>query len=388
MTTVHLHIGEPKTGTTYVQALLFHNAEVLRQRGLLVPGTKLDHIRAGHDVLGRQRTAGTFDTSGAWDELAQTVSDSDAPAAVISMEQLTRARSGQVTRAVEAFGAGADVRVVITVRDVASVAPARWQESVQFRSSWKLQEYLDAVFGSAPRQTVPGKNFWSLHDTAATARRWAQHVGIEHVSVVTVPRPDASRDLLWQRFGDAVGVDVDGLEPAQHANESLGGASAEFLRRVNAAVDGSLREADQARLVRGFLGKTVLPQRRSRESRIGLPVGYADAAARHSRRIVRQLRDTQVRVVGELDELITPDRSDRFVTGALWSEAEVAAAGVAAVTALLEQNASLMRRGRRRGRPGDMNGADDADDADGVDGADAADGVEGVDGGEDPPLTT
>ena len=76
---MHLHIGEPKTGTTYIQAMLFHHQERLRDAGVLVPGRNLDHIRAGHDMLGRSKTAGTHSTEGAWEALVDEIDASPLP---------------------------------------------------------------------------------------------------------------------------------------------------------------------------------------------------------------------------------------------------------------------------------------------------------------------
>jgi hypothetical protein len=249
---VHLHIGEPKTGTTFIQAMLFHNREAMLTDGVLVPGDKLDQIRGGHDVLGRAKTAGTHDTAGAWQDLADQVVAFQGVHAVISMEMLTRARPRQIQRAVDAFGGRADVRVVVTARDIADLAPARWQESVQFRQSWRFEEYLDGVFDPGGRDTAAGRHFWGLHDTPTTVLAWAKAVGQPNVTVVTVPKSRVQPDLLWHRFGSAIGVPVAAYEQVERANASLGRESAELMQRVNVMreIDSSVkagpRESDCA----------------------------------------------------------------------------------------------------------------------------------------------
>ncbi len=53
---VFLHIGVPKSGTTYLQAGLWQNREPLRDQGLLFPGRgPFDHNRAS---IALHRTAG------------------------------------------------------------------------------------------------------------------------------------------------------------------------------------------------------------------------------------------------------------------------------------------------------------------------------------------
>ena len=50
---VFLHIGLPKTGTTFLQTTMWHNRALLRERGFLYPGTqRMDHYRASQEVRG------------------------------------------------------------------------------------------------------------------------------------------------------------------------------------------------------------------------------------------------------------------------------------------------------------------------------------------------
>ena len=346
--TVHLHIGEPKTGTTYIQAMLFHHQEQLRDAGVLVPGKNLDHIRAGHDILGRTKTAGTHSTEGAWEDLVEQIESSELPHAVISMEMLTRARGPQAARAVRAFGESTDVRVVITARQLSRLVPARWQESVQFRKSWTLDEYVAGVFDSPrERATGPARHFWGLHDTPVTVQTWGKHLNPDQITVVTVPPSGSAPDLLWTRFGEAIGVDLSGYAPADTSNASLGAASAELMRRLNDALaDTDMDDADHARICRKFLGKSVLPELKNQEPGITLPSVFREDAQALSVQIVTELRNSGVGVVGELDELLpsTPLAEPQPPT-----EGQIASAALVAMAALVEQNAQLARKARRRG---------------------------------------
>ena len=50
---VFLHVGEPKTGTTFLQHVLFGNRDRLAARGVVLPGyTRRDHSRASRDLRG------------------------------------------------------------------------------------------------------------------------------------------------------------------------------------------------------------------------------------------------------------------------------------------------------------------------------------------------
>jgi hypothetical protein len=50
---VYLHIGEPKTGTTYIQKTLWTNRRRLARNGLFYPASKdTDHWAAAQDLRG------------------------------------------------------------------------------------------------------------------------------------------------------------------------------------------------------------------------------------------------------------------------------------------------------------------------------------------------
>lgn len=55
---VFLHVGVPKSGTTYLQTTMWHNRAPLRAQGLLYPGAKrMDHYHASQDVRGQRDPA-------------------------------------------------------------------------------------------------------------------------------------------------------------------------------------------------------------------------------------------------------------------------------------------------------------------------------------------
>lgn len=341
--TVHLHVGEPKTGTTYLQAMLDGNREALAADGLVVPGSRLDQVRAGNDLLDVADDRG----GGAWAALVDQIGGFDGAAAVVSMESLVLASPEQAERAVSSFP-GCEVRVVLTLRDLARVVPAQWQESLQFRHTWTLPDYVAGVTAARPRTTAPGRSFWRQHDVVRELEVWGGAVGDDRVTVVTLPARSSSPRALWDRFCTALGVDPSHYADVPTANESLGAVSAEVMRRFNEALEeGSLTRTQYGRLVRTLLSKQVLAARRGREPKVTVPRSLDTWAHRRSARLVEQLRGSAVTVVGDLADLASPAPGDVDPGYVDVPDADVAAAAVDALVGLVVHTADRAGRSVR-----------------------------------------
>lgn len=332
--TVHLHIGEPKSGTTYLQAVLEENRASLETDGWLLAKPR-QQIRAAQDLI-RDHGAG-----GGWREMATSLLEWRGTDVLVSMETLCRADPDAAASAISAFGQ-ADVRVYVTVRDVARTLPAQWQQTTQHSKTWTFAEYVDGVTQSGPRSPV-ARNFWSQHDLAKTLTRWTKPLAADHVTVITVPGRGGDPNLLWQRFAGALGLRAERYRTVRPANESLGAASAELLRRVNVQLETTqLSKQQYNSLVRGVLARDVLAARRDVEQKVALPVSTQPWAEREAQRLIDAVTSSGVQVVGELDDL-RPVIDDLAPQLADVSEPEVAAAAVSAVLGLIEQ----MAAGRR-----------------------------------------
>ena len=333
---VHLHIGEPKTGTTYLQAMLVQHQQQLAADGLLHPGGRIDQVRGAQEMLDR-RDEGRGRLTGRWRALAEEIAAFDGPAAVISMESLVRARPQQAERTVTALGVPS-VRVVVTLRDLVRVIPAQWQESLQFGHTWTFAEYLDAITSKRPRKSKSGRNFWEQHDTTRILGVWSDVVGTDNVTVVTLPRTSSDPLALWRRFATALDIDAGRYDAVRTANESLGAASAELMRRINLRLgDDSIPRQAYGRVLRDGLSKSILANRRESEARVVLPDQVRPWANRRSEQIVGSIVALGVTVVGDLGDLRSePVASNATSTPApvLADEAAVSAAAVDAIIAL------------------------------------------------------
>lgn len=301
---VYLHIGSPKSGTTFLQGVLWQNRELLAEQGLLLPGGSFRaQEQAAWDLRGivREPTDPTAPWAGRWDDLAEEVLTERASVAVISHETLAAADEQQIERAVKTFD-GADVRLIYTVRDLAGLLTSEWQEYVKHRCPQDYVTWLGEVIDGGS-SVGSGRWFWRVHDSVEVLRRWSRSLPPDHVHVLTVPRPDAPRDLLWHRFAGLIGVLPESVRLDDvRGNASLGVVETELLRRLNIALDPDVPQWLYTSTVTSVLGHQTLPWRA--ETR---PVPFPDDRERWVRERAAELsaglRAGGYDIVGDLDEL-------------------------------------------------------------------------------------
>lgn len=300
--TVFLHVGAPKTGTTFLQHILWTNRARLGEQGVGYPLKRpREHFAATMDL--RQMTwGGRRDPAwdGVWNAVAERARAWAGSRVVISNELLGAATPAQIKQAVQSLGDN-EIDVVFTARDVARQLPSDWQEQVRHTHSVRYGAFIDDLVGAGP--TTPYHDeFWGLHDPLRVLRPWSDVVGTDHVHVITVPPAGASRDALWRRFAGVVDIDPDTcvLDDAL-PNESLGSVEAELLRRTNARADRvQPRVYDQK--LRSYLVRRVLAERPGRAA-IPLPERHSGWARERSEHIISELRESGYRIVGNLADL-------------------------------------------------------------------------------------
>ena len=335
---VYLHIGEPKTGTTFVQQAMWGNRALLAAQGVMLPGYgHRDHSRASRDLRQAVRRAGDPADSwaGEWDVLTGQALRAGGAAAVISDEVLAACNPPQADRAVRAL-LPAEVHVVLTVRDIASLLPAEWQESVKCRGTVPWEQWLAGVIDSAPAADRRRRSwFWTVHDTLAILQMWSRHIPPDHVTVITVPR-QGPPEALWARFASVLGIDSGGIDvPSARVNSSLGLAEAEFLRRMNEALSDGMPEWFYTRNIKRILAANVLSARPP-QPRLALPPDRQAWAAEQSEILVTALRDSKYHIVGDLHDLLSLPTSGRYVAPARLSADQMLDAAVHAAAALAD----------------------------------------------------
>jgi hypothetical protein len=344
---VYLHVGEPKSGTTFLQEVMWGNRSVLAEQGVLLPGIgPQDHFRANQDLREVPQApddpAGSY--RGEWELLVRHALTARR-AAVISNELLAAATREQAARALETLSA-AEVHIVLTVRDFVSVLPAEWQETVKHGNARLWRHWVGRVMRTedAPR-TAPGAWFWRVHDTLDVLRRWTRGIPPEHVHVVTVPPPGSPPELLWERFASVIGVDPGRADlSAARPNTSLGLAEAELLRRLNLELRDHIPEWYYAVHVKERIAHDVLAARpATTHPRLG--PHRAEWAAARAEKVVAQLEEAGYQVVGSLDDLApAPATRGRRGSGGPTSD-DVLDAAIDALSAVIRSDYAAMTGG-------------------------------------------
>ncbi|HSV41036.1 MAG TPA: hypothetical protein VLI04_19905 [Nocardioidaceae bacterium] len=302
---VFLHIGAMKTGTTYLQQLMLQNQASLLEAGVVFPtgpgGWRLQ-VEAVRDVMGTLIGTPTAANRRAWASVHEQIFAHDGTS-VLSMEFMSfcdRERAGKFVRRLE----GADVRVILGLRDASRLVPAVWQEGARNYGVRPWPRFVAELTAAEPdRSTRAWKRFLRVQDAPRMLDAWLAHLPAEKVHVLTVPRPGAAPDLLWRRFADIVGIDAAAVaELPTPANESLGHASAELARRVNLAI-GEDRTPLVHKASVSVMSKGVLAGRQRLEAPVRGDAAVREFGARWNAHVRDAVLRSGVSVSGDLDDL-------------------------------------------------------------------------------------
>ena len=295
MSEVYLHVGPVKTGSTYLQNILWNGRPVLREQGVLLPA---DHdnefFLATNDVQdGRFVLMDLPEAAGAWGKVAARARAWPGRV-LITCELLGFSEPDQIARIASSL-APATLHLIVMARCRADVLPSLYQEQVKMADpgrSW-------ADFLRAYRR---GHQSWP-HAPGAIAARWLPHVPRQRIHVVTVPRRGEDPRLLLHRFGAALGIDPARLTaPGAPANTSLDAAAVELLRAVLARTSGQLDRRAQRELINERLVPLLRhPGRRGQPLR--LPASFRLLMSQAATQDVAAITAAGWHLHGDLDDL-------------------------------------------------------------------------------------
>ena len=299
---VFLHIGLPKTATTYLQTILWANRAALEAQHLRLPGAgRYEHLWSTRIIREDPAFEGANEhRRGAWDRLRADVAAWPGTA-LITHEFFAAAAAGQASRMVEEL-APADVHLVVTAREPLGLFTTSWQESIKNRDTTAMADY-------AREESEDSTAIWNWRtlDVRRVLERWSPSFPPERVHVLPLPGRGAPRREIWDRFAALVGVDPDAADLSTgHPNASMGVVEAETLRRMNHHLGGFSSAIDRGTYIRTFLADERLVPRG------GDPFWPAEERVSESRVRGRSAVDyitaQGFHVVGDLDSLLVPDQ--------------------------------------------------------------------------------
>jgi hypothetical protein len=346
-----VHIGTPKSGTTFVQRAMWQQRDALRALDVHLPGDRAQdmftaaiEVCQAHQFWGRDPEQ----IDGTWARLC-----ADARAAggttVLSHELLSRATTAQVDKALAALD-DLDVHVLVTVRDLGRQLMSSWQEEVKNGRTTSFDDYQATIMRKLRSRQLTGA-FWRFQDVAGQLARWGERLPSDHVHVVVAPPSGAAPEVLWERYAQAVGFDpgrVGVPESGGRANETLGMEQVAALRRVNAAIDGRILNPAYARVVkRGFAQRVLAGQPGTRPQ---CPFDVVEELGEFAAEVNATLQDRGYRRYGELCELLPLAPQDGAHHPDDVGDAAEAAALAQAVAEVLVQQAQPRPRPGRGGQ--------------------------------------
>jgi hypothetical protein len=350
--TVYLHIGTPKSGTTYLQSRLVRNHDRAARQGLLWPGPHWGaHVDAARELV-RLPDGTALSPGGPWSRMAADCRAWNGNAALISMEWMIRATPHQIRTAVESLEP-CRVEVICTMRDLLRSVVAQWQEMTKNYRPWSWDQFVSEMMEEDP-DGLARRTFWSQQDVPAILGRWLEVVSPDRVHLVSVPPSGGDPELLWLRFCDVLGVDGSGFEPPTQDNASLGVVSTVLMQRLNVdAARLGLSNRQYKQVVHNAVGRQVLAPLRKQEDPIGVRAEVDAWVRRRSEGMIKDISNLGIDVVGDLADLV-PGPPLRGRDPGTVTESELLALCTEVVVALgVQKQAEIMRlRGRRGKAPG------------------------------------
>lgn len=344
--TIFLHVGLPKTGTTFLQDLLREHAAALAAEGLHYPLEHAhEHFYAALDARGKLTFGGGERTAaeGAWGRLVETASQLTGRV-LISHEIFATADAEHAAAAVESL-APHEVHIVVTVRDPARQIVADWAESVKHGRRQSFDTYLRRAGITTSRTSKVAKTsqVFEAQRLSKVLRAWGAGLPPQRVHVVTVPPKGGDPGELWRRFASVLAiVNPDRFQAGTgvRRNDRLGVADVELLRRVSRALDRRIVSHEFGSVTKDLYAQSILPRVSSTSPPV-LPESHRTYADELANRWITDISTAGYQVTGDLDDL-RPRHEDGPGPDD-WTESQLIETAAAATAELLLEVAELRR---------------------------------------------
>ncbi|TFG67392.1 MAG: hypothetical protein E4H24_06290 [Thermomicrobiales bacterium] len=296
-----IHIGPPKTGTTYLQSAFHSCRAAVAEQGVHYAGRTRQPTAAVQAVLGNQSpNTGEVPAIGQWQGLVREVRRSKKRRVVISSEFLADAKPEAIETIVRDLGSDR-VHVVVTLRPLARIIPSQWQQFIQSGVRKPLDAWLDAIFND-PLKVTP--TFWRRHRHDELIARWADIVGPDNVTVIALD--DRDHAMVTRVFERLVGLREGTLVADQDlSNRSMTMPEIEVVRAFNEQYSAEGLGRPLHTMIMRFGAATYMKSRPPNpdEARVEAPQWALDRAGEVAREMVDAIVASGVRIVGDPERL-------------------------------------------------------------------------------------
>jgi hypothetical protein len=297
---IYLHVGTMKSGTTYLQQLFDLNKDRLADQEILWQGATRNRD-AMLAFLGSRRSNRPPERR--WQGFSRRVRRYPGDV-LISCEIMAPWKHKATQRLRDELG-DADVRLLVTARDLTKVVPSHWQETVKNGATLAWKEWIGRVC-QGPEATDSGVRFWRGQYLPEVLDAWSTIATPGQVYVVTAPQHAVGPEVLWTRFAAALENPPAAVEQPTRSNPSLGAVSAELMRRMNARLT-SLGIPYYSGVFKRELAKQILVKHAKEEPRIGLSRHEHEQIRGIAETMVAQVRQSGATVIGDLADLVPGD---------------------------------------------------------------------------------
>jgi len=227
---VVLHVGLPKTGTTYLQEGFVRHREALLGCGVSYPTFGQEHLAGHHNLAlhlrGMPVVNADYGDLSAEDALRRALNEDAHANVLLSSEGFSALGAGGVTTLLRAIE-GCEPRVVVYLRRRSQLIISSWQEAVKHGSPLGLLEYV------ASRILESGARMLRFEQVLTNI---AQAFGREAMRVIVYDHLlEDGVDIMDHFTSTILGLDnfAASRDRATKSNQSVGAAQLEVVRAVN-----------------------------------------------------------------------------------------------------------------------------------------------------------
>lgn len=271
MTSLIVHAGLPRTGTTHLQTHFANaaNRAWLADRGIAYPSSGRG-LLAGHHELARLVRAGDREGAAA---VFESLRQSGPPRTLLSSEEFSGLTADQV-RTIFELAEPAALDWVLVIRRRSAACLSRWREDIKHGLAESLPEYIASQVLGAGDVLRP----------ETTIVKAVEALGAERVTIVVYDRLDRSSDdaiVAWFLRHVLELPNTTGFEfEARRQNRSLDPALLEAARTLNRAAAAGARYAPG----RAAFAKVAIAELRSGGADAAELLARAAAALEHDAR--------------------------------------------------------------------------------------------------------